>query len=300
MVVANAIIAGVIKSGTTSAFQYFVDHEDVLLSKTKETCFFLPAADRDPPTLSKEEYSRFFPNYNGETCVLEATPGYFYGKEPLIEEIKRICGQPKIIIILREPVARTLSYFNFMKSMLYIPADLDFKSYVDASIEKQEIILKQMEPYAGVLFSQYSDFMQPWIDAFGSDLKVYFFDDLKTRRNEVIESMCNHIGVPRPSYNLDEIPVQNMTRSHGNNIIHYIALWVNRKTEPFFRTRPALKSKIIQLYYVVNGEGKRKKRPAADDDTKNKLNEYFAPYNERLKKMLLEFDSSIELPSWIR
>ena len=60
MVVANAIIAGVTKAGTTSLFQYLHAHPDVCPSSTKETLFFKDHSTPDRAQAAVAEYAQFW------------------------------------------------------------------------------------------------------------------------------------------------------------------------------------------------------------------------------------------------
>ena len=111
----NLIIAGVNKAGTTSLFQYLSWHPDIFSSKVKETCFYLPARYEEEMQ-DLDIYKDFFKGYDGkEKYLMESTPGYFYGEKRIIDRMSEdLPDDIKIILLIREPVSRALSFYKFM------------------------------------------------------------------------------------------------------------------------------------------------------------------------------------------
>ena len=130
MAIPNLIIAGVNKAGTTSIFDNLAAHPEIFSSDIKETCYFLNTRYGDPD-LPLDVYESHFKKYTGkERYVMEATPGYFYGGKDIALRIKDLCGSDvKIIICLREPSDRALSFFKFMKSIMSIGKDVTLSEY---------------------------------------------------------------------------------------------------------------------------------------------------------------------------
>src|SRR5690348_13644789 len=104
----NAVIAGVNKAGTTSLFHALAAHPDVTASKVKETHFFDPLKYGEP-TPPLQEYARFFPREATTPVVLEATPGYFYGGDPLATALREALPDARVVVVLREPGERAFS-----------------------------------------------------------------------------------------------------------------------------------------------------------------------------------------------
>src|SRR3954454_22208791 len=75
---ANLVVIGVNKAGTTSLFDYLGRHPDIGLSGRKELRYFTPLRYGEPlePVAS---YAEHFRHCLEERFAVEATPGYFYG-----------------------------------------------------------------------------------------------------------------------------------------------------------------------------------------------------------------------------
>ncbi|MBL0053322.1 MAG: sulfotransferase domain-containing protein [Bacteroidetes bacterium] len=174
-VLPNFIIAGVHKAGTTSLFYYLSDHPQVLASLDKETNFF-GYSKYYTPAHPLEEYYEQFAKYKNEKIVMEVSPGYFSGGKETAEEIKNKCNNPKILIILRDPVERVISFFNRKREVFQLSAELSLNEYYEQCQQYSEADLKleKNHLYTGFEFGFYSKYMSEWYDVFGDNIKVMF------------------------------------------------------------------------------------------------------------------------------
>ena len=117
----DLVIAGVNKAGTTSLYSYLTGHPAVCGSSIKETCYFLPIRyGREPEPLGT--YREYFAACRAGQIAIEATPGYFYGGGALARALDAAVPGVRVVIVLREPVSRLVSFFRFQQSMLHLPA----------------------------------------------------------------------------------------------------------------------------------------------------------------------------------
>jgi len=111
-------------------FTYLCDHPDIYGSPLKEINHFLPIRfGKLAPPLSN--YQQYFKKYGAQAYRLEASPAYFYGGLPLASAVEKLLPNAKILIILRDPVARLISFFNFHKNMLNLPSDMTLLEYIE-------------------------------------------------------------------------------------------------------------------------------------------------------------------------
>ena len=102
------IIIGSPRCGTTSLYKYITSHPQILAAAEKEICFFSKYFN-----LGMAWYNaHFFPETDKkEFFTGEATPTYL--NYPLVEQrLYQSLPQVKLIIILRNPVARTFSHYQ--------------------------------------------------------------------------------------------------------------------------------------------------------------------------------------------
>jgi len=74
MPIANFIVAGATRSGTTSLWQYLRQHPDIFLPENKELWFF--NVD-ERYSKGKMEYNKNFKGWSGQIAIGDVTPMYF-------------------------------------------------------------------------------------------------------------------------------------------------------------------------------------------------------------------------------
>jgi len=109
MTLPNFIIVGAQKSGTTTLYDILAQHNDIYLSSTKESKFFV---DEEKYNRGIEFYSNeYFSNYNGEKAIGEIDPEYIFFEDVPQRLRYDISSNLKLIFILRNPVARAYSHY---------------------------------------------------------------------------------------------------------------------------------------------------------------------------------------------
>ena len=68
---------------------------------------------------------------------MDSSPSYFYGGSKIIDYIKKNIPSAKFLLMLRNPVDRFTSYYNFIKSKNII--NDDFESFFNKSLKKFEL-----------------------------------------------------------------------------------------------------------------------------------------------------------------
>jgi len=109
------IIIGAQRSGTTSLFEYLVQHPSVLPGLYKEVRYFTDRWRLGPlyyracsPTRGHMQQVR---DRTGAAMTFEATPYYLFSPVAL-ERIERTLPTVKLVAILRDPIARTISHYS--------------------------------------------------------------------------------------------------------------------------------------------------------------------------------------------
>jgi len=121
----NFLIVGMAKCGTSSLSKYLQQHPDIYISHKKEPRFLSSQVMRFPMNGPKDDlveswYVKDFESYQelfagaGEKAIGEASADTLYFYKGTIPVIKHYLGNPKIIIIIRNPVKRTLSAYKHL------------------------------------------------------------------------------------------------------------------------------------------------------------------------------------------
>jgi len=132
------IIIGVMKAGTTFLDKYLQMHPNISIHEKKEVFYF-----NFNYFQGIEWYgSHFYYNYGQEALELigEATPLYF--NNPLATvRIYNLLPKVKLIVIVRDPVSRTLSQFVHAKAWLKRNNFPDFNISFEQAIYEEEALL---------------------------------------------------------------------------------------------------------------------------------------------------------------
>jgi hypothetical protein len=297
---ANTIVVGTPRAGTTSLFSYLAQHPDVGASMRKETNYFRGVRyGRPQPPL--EQYRQQFAHCRAKPVRIEATPVYFYGGHTILDAIEATLGpRVKFLVVLREPVSRTVSFFNFMKSRLFLPAELSLREYVErcSRMSDDDVEDPGQAPWFGLAGSTYANYLQPWLDRAGDRMRVIFFDDLKRRPRAILRDVFEFVGVDPDFAGRVEMAVENRTMGYRNGTLQRLALWANEVGNPLWRRNGALtafRRNARDLYYHVNG------KPAGRDPNRAAraaLEAHFRPANARLAAQLRDA-SYARLPGWL-
>lgn len=294
---ANLIIAGVAKAGTTSLFRYLAQHPDVCGSSVKEPRYFTPARYGEPlGPLS--DYRRLFAQCRDERYRMEATPGYYPGGGAVATEIDRVLPGARVVVSFRDPVQRCWSWYRFVRSTARIPRDLDFATYLDRCLELHRDgvdHLRENQPFWGVGGGCYDTWIDDWTGVFGDRLRVEFFEDLVARPQGVTEELCRWLGLDAGPCGDIQYHVENRTVQYKNRALQRVALTVNRAGETFFARYPGLKRGLRGAYYRVNADTATER---LDDASRQRLAEFYAPHNDRLAASLRAAGYE-QLPAWL-
>jgi hypothetical protein len=292
----DVVIAGVNKAGTTSLFVSLSEHPYVTPSAVKETRYFLPAR-YGKAVAPVDVYRSYFEDSESCQVRLEATPAYFYGGEPLARVIDETLPDARIIVVLREPVARAISFFQYQKTRLRIPPELpieDYLAHVD-TLTDLDFLDPANERYFAVGGSRYADFLPGWLEVFGPDrLLVLDFDELTGDPGRVLRDVATWLGLDPSLLPVDALSSENRTMAFKSRRFQRLALGVNDRFERILRRYPAAKRRMRALYFRVNGQ------PAGSrisEAVRRELADRFRSPNQELADQLRS--AGFALPPWV-
>ena len=294
---ANAIIAGVNKAGTTSLFVSLQTHPQVATSSVKETRYFLPAR-YGQPLEPVSVYESYFGAGGDRPVRLEATPSYFYGGDGLVGKIVEVLGPDvRIMVVLREPVSRFVSFFSFQKTRLRIPETMTAAEYLWAAdrLAPTDFTDPDNERWFGFLGGCYADFLPPWQEAFGPRLRVLFFEDVMRQPATVLRDVATWLAIDPDAFPASELSSENRTTGFRFRGVQRLALATNDRFERFLRRHPDLKRRLRAAYYRVNG---RAAREAVGDEVRDELAARYREPNVRLAAQLRDAGVT-DLPDWL-
>lgn len=112
------IVAGVQKGGTTFLYQEMLRHPEIRGSLTKEVHFFDGNFDK-----GVDWYSGMFSrsSSNGPVIRGEASPAYIF-HPAAVRRIAETLPDPRLIIVVRDPVQRAMSHYKHERRLGYEPS----------------------------------------------------------------------------------------------------------------------------------------------------------------------------------
>jgi hypothetical protein len=251
---ADAVIAGVNKAGTTSLYVSLSTHPDVAPSAIKETRYFLPARYGRP----LEPFSVYEDYFRGDAAPvrLEATPSYLYGGAAVANKMHELLTNPRIIVILREPVSRAISFFEYQKARLRFPEDLPIADYLAEADRLADADFRDPDNEKFMAFRGgcYADFLPAWLDTFGTDgLHVVWFEQLVKEPGAVVDPLARWLGLDPARFPDDALSSENRTTGFKNKSFQSFALKANDRLERVLRRHPDVKRRLRAFYYRLNG-----------------------------------------------
>ena len=295
----NLVFAGVMKGGTTSLFTYLAQHPDFFPSKVKETNFFRPfyaeKSRTDVADLSLDDYRAFFDGAADQAYVFESSPGYINGGRRLAEHMERNLPDLRVMFLLREPVDRARSYFEYQQGLLNLPKTMGFADYVAECLDQEARAGKPDWAHRGLWGGRYAPMLREWSDVFGPRMSLLFFDDLRRDARAFTDSLCRMLGARGVDGCAIDFSVENKTRLSRNDLLHRVALAANSRFEPFLRRNRALKKLARDFYFAMNGASPQRR----SDEAMETARAYFESPNAELRRLMAERFPTTPLPAWL-
>ncbi|MDJ0509689.1 MAG: sulfotransferase domain-containing protein [Crocosphaera sp.] len=247
------LIIGTQKAGTTSLYNYLVQHPQIIGNKTwKEVRYF------DVPEHYQQGWSWYlgcFPSKieRGNRLTFDVSPSYLYFPG-VPQRIKEDLGPIKMIAILRNPVDRAYSawkmYHSFANNALVaennrkIGDNRPFSQAIDQELNSE--CEADIYPYDYINRGKYVEQLNNYYQHFDkNNLLIISFEELKQNKRALLNKIVNFLGI-----------------------------------QPFPET---VFQQLEEKSYNV---GKPVEITADHREVLEKLSSYFIPFNEKLYKLL--------------
>ena len=295
------IIGGASKAGTTSVFTYLSEHPEICASTIKETRFFL---DLEYPLPSQmrcqrdgaDAYLSFFDLEAAVTRAwkLEATPDYLYGPATprLIHET---LPHVHLIFILRDPVQRLLSFYQFGRQLNEIPQTMTFDEYI--RLQGNYCVNNHGDKHSHPVFyalehGRYSNYLEKFVELFGKPaLHIAFYEELRQNQHAFMTRICRWAGIDDAYYRDYSFQVKNAGFTPRSSRLHRAYFNTRAKSRQLVsdhpRVRAALRNigrKVNLAYRKLNST--RRKEVAMSRATEDFISAYYKDEPARLKELL--------------
>lgn len=223
----NFLIVGQAKCGTSSLSEYLRQHPEVFLSHKKEPRFLSSQHMNRPlggPFDAKVEewyvkdfksYAALFQQANAP-AIGEASADTLYFYEHTISTIKKYLGDPKILIILRDPVKRAFSAWQHL--MRDGRESFPFAQALGLEESRKQNNWELIYHYTSA--SYYHDAVKAFIGSF-SQVKVLLCEELARQPEQVMREVFSFLGVD-PSIEVNTGVQYNMSGIPRNRLMHEV------------------------------------------------------------------------------
>lgn len=220
----NFLGIGVQKGGTTTLHQLLNKHPEIYLPPEKEIQFFSKHFER-----SKDWYAKHFAKANETQICGEITPYYIYHSKAA-KRIATILPDVKLIILLRNPVERTLSQYFHAKRLGYEKLELhDALKAEEERLKNYDAFSYQKHSY--VSRSKYYEQIERYKRYFKySQMLILKSETFFKETEESWDRITGFLGVSR-----NQLPNKKIRANKGNGEIEHIdpkiKIWIQEKLE---------------------------------------------------------------------
>ena len=194
----NCLIIGAQKAGTTSLYEYIKQHPDVYFSEIKEITYFV--VDKYYKK-GIEYFHSFFSKYNNEK-IIASSYVHMLPSQDAPERVLEYNKNMKFIIMLREPVSRAYSSYNYAIKN-------DWENIQNSFLETIELEKKRIErkEYDLMYFEngKYFKHIKYWNTYFPKDNFLILKDsELRSNGQEVVNKIFDFLKIRRYKINTNQ------------------------------------------------------------------------------------------------
>ena len=188
----NFFIVGAPRSGTTFLYHYLNQISGIFMCPVKEPNYF--AASINPkrklikPIRSKEKYLKLFENVENETAIGEASPTYLWDPQaPKL--IHQQVPDAKIIMILRDPVAR--SYSHYLMGLGIGNETLPYKEAMQKALASDNDYSSRI-----AMAGFYSEQVSRYLNLFPREnIKIFIFEEFIKDTKKSVQEVLDFLNV---------------------------------------------------------------------------------------------------------
>lgn len=195
------IIIGAAKSGTTALYRWLAQHPQVWMSPIKQPHYF---ADLQPHfrgpgdelfnreiVTDLQAYRDLFAPGADRPARGEASPFYLYYAERAASRIRREIPECRLIVLLREPVAR--AYSGYLHLVRDGRESATFRQALEREGERLRAGWEPLWAHRGL--GQYARQLQVFLDLFPREqIGVWLYEEMR-QPQRLFQEVCRFIGV---------------------------------------------------------------------------------------------------------
>jgi hypothetical protein len=232
------LVAGAARAGSTAVVEALRAHPDVFVTQPKEPHYFAFAGrpvfftgPGDETTINRalvwdlHRYLSLYPTDGRYVATGEGSVSTLYYAEKAIPAIRAVNPRMRIVLLLREPVARAFSSFQYLQGRGFEPLN-DFLAAVDDEPRRRELGWHHLWHYTGM--SYYSASVHQFLAAFGDQVQVWFHDQLLKDPVTTLAEIQLFLGVEPHRVSVAEAPRVNTSGEPRREAVQQAMQWASR------------------------------------------------------------------------
>lgn len=258
------VVAGSARAGTTALIEGLRAHPGVFVTDPKEPHYFAMHGTRPDfrgpgdqlsinraAVTDRDDYLALYPQQSGLTLG-EGSVSTLYYYEHALPELLRMNPDVRVVVLLRDPVARAYSSFQYLRSQGREPEE-DFLAAVRAESERRAANWHHLWHYTAM--SMYADAIGAFRELLPRDnLGIWFYDDLERDYAATLAEVLRFLELPEVPGLGERMPRVNISGTPRFRHVQQ-ALWKASASPGLRRTarlltswrfREAVKSRIIR------------------------------------------------------
>jgi hypothetical protein len=230
------LVIGAARSGTTGLVEGLRTHPRVFVTDPKEPHYFALhgrgahfTAPGDDHTINKvavtdrDAYLDLYPQRHDYLALGDASVSTLYYHREALPEVARMNPTMRLVVMLREPVARAYSSHQYMRARGLEP-EPDFLAAVALEPERRERGWHHIWHYTEM--SRYAEALTAVYDLFPRDqVGVWFHDELEADYVGTVSSILRFLGVPSVEGEATGVPRVNVSGQPRYAPVHRAIAW---------------------------------------------------------------------------
>lgn len=279
---ADFLIIGAQKAGTTSLFQYVIQHPEVYFSEVKEVNYFV-----NDHLFAKGEkyYHSFFSRYKNQKVVGSAYVHMLPCKK-CIDRVYHYNPKMKFVVMLREPVKRAISAYAYA-----IRNGWEDQKVTMTQAMKLENDRLLQEEYDLTYFYNglYNKHINDWIRRFPREQFIILKqEDLQHSPQETMEQLFMFLGLP--SHIIDTSKKYNVASGVHNKTLQRAMLDKRHPIRKILgsvmsqQTKVYIRSRLFPIIFNANTNKIKEPRVELNTHEKELFSSYFRKDQDDLEK----------------
>lgn len=299
------LVVGAARSGTTGLVEGLRTHPQVFVTDPKEPHYFALhrrkarfTAPGDDHTINRvsvtelDDYLALYPTGGDHLALGDASVSTMYYHEDALPEIARLNPDVRLVVLLREPVARAFSSHQYMRARGLEPEE----AFLDAvELEQERIDAGWHHIWHYTSMSRYAESLEALHDTFGHDqVGVWFHDELESDYTGTVSQILRFIGVPPVAGEATGVPHVNVSGQPKYRAVHRaIALaTANRRIRSFVKARTSYRFRERIRRAVLRSDP----LPAG---ARERLGPLYSDDLVRVRSLLVASGHDRPLPGWL-